>query len=345
LLATRLRNQRLTGRGLTRPEDVVAWLGAVQAQDFSGAKWALALRGASLADADVEAAFTAGRILRTHVLRPTWHFVAASDIRWLLALTGPRVQSLNRGYGRTLGLDDRVFTKARRVVERALAGGNHLTRQQLSMELGKAGIDAKGQRLAHLLMDIEQQGVICSGPRSGVHFTYALVSERAPHARMLSREESLAELARRYFQSHGPATLRDFCWWSGFSVRDAKAAVALATVEVLREPPGPDRAKDATYLLPNYDEYLIAYKDRGAVLDPARARNLGIYTTREHPHHVVVDGRVAGSWRRTVSANGLSLAVRPYARLSATGRRALMEQAERYGKFLGLAAEVQVEQG
>jgi hypothetical protein len=344
LLATRLRNQKLTGRGLARPEDVVAWFGAVQAQDFVGAKWAVSLRGVKLADADVEAAFAEGRILRTHVLRPTWHFVAAADIRWMLALTAPRVQALNRNYGRTLGLDDRLFTRGRQVVERALEGGRFLTRKQLSLELGKARIEARGQRLAHLLMDIEQQAVICSGPRVGVQFTYALVSERAPRATSLSREESLAELARRYFQSHGPATLRDFCWWSGLTVRDARAAVALAKVEVMAEPPALDLAKNATYLLPNYDEYLIAYRDRGAVLDPARARNLGVYTTREYPHHAVVDGRVAGSWRRTISSTALRIDVRPYARLAPNGRRALVEQAKRYGESLGLTAEVRVEQ-
>ncbi len=328
LLATRLRNQKLTGRGLRRPEDIVAWLGAVQAQDFIGAKWALGLRRSNLLDADIEAAFTEGRILRTHVLRPTWHFVAADDIRWMLALTGPRVQALNRGYGRTLGIDDRLFAKGRKVVERALEGANHLTRKQLSAELSRARIDATGQRLAHLLMDIELQGVICSGPRSGLQFTYALVNERAPHATMLSREESLAELARRYFQSHGPATLRDFCWWSGLTVRDAKEAVALSEVEVMATPPLLDLAKDATYLLPNYDEYLIAYKDRGAVLDPARSRQLGVFSSEEHPHHVVIDGRVAGSWRRTdllERAQGRSAPIRATlpdwtASIEATGR-------------------------
>ena len=318
---------------------MVAWFGAVQAQDYAGAKWALGLRARDLADSAVEEALSAGVILRTHVLRPTWHFVHRDDIRWLQALTGPRVQRMSRGYARTLGLDERTLNRGRAVVERALEGGTYLTREELSIALARAKIHATGQRLAHLLIDIELQAIICSGPRRGKHFTYALVSHRAPTARLLPRDEALATLTTRYFQSHGPATLKDYSWWSGLTMKEAREGAALAGVNVLNAPPGPERVADATFLLPNYDEYLIAYRDRGAVIDPARARNLGVFTTLEFPHHLIVDGRVAGTWKRRM-AERLVIEVRRYGRLSRAQMETVTAQAARYGRFLGLEVAI-----
>ena len=340
MLATRLHNQKLVATNLLQPEDIVSWLGAVQAQDYIGAKWALGLRATDLTDAAIEQAFAAGRILRTHLLRPTWHFVTPSDIRWLLALTGPRVQAVNRGYGRRLGLDDRVFTRARIVIERALEGGNHLTRKEIAAALRRARITVDGQQLAHLVGDVELQAAICSGPRRGKQFTYALVAERAPHARVLSRDEALAELTRRYFQSHGPATMRDFSWWSGLTMKDVRAGTAMTRVEVLASAPQPDSVRGANYLLPNYDEYLIAYKDRNAVIDPARARNLAVFTNLEYPHHVIVDGRVAGSWRRTITSTSLAVEISGFEKLKRGQAHALTAQAKKYGRFLQLDCDV-----
>jgi hypothetical protein len=343
LLNARLENQKLTGSTLRRAEEVVRWFGAVQAQDYIGAKWALALRTRGLTDHDVELAFAEGRILRTHVLRPTWHFVTRDDVRWLLALTGPRVQRINRAYARKWGLTDRTLARARSVIERALTDSQAATREELSAELRRAGIDATGQRLAHLLMDLELEAVICSGPRRGKQFTYALLDERAPKGRELRREAALCELTSRYFKSHGPATLRDFAWWSGLSLSEARQGAVLAQVDPLTEPPRAQRASGADYLLPNYDEYLIAYKDRRAVVDPTRVRNLGVFTSLEYPHHVVLHGRVAGSWRRTVSVQSLTVDVRPYQRLTRLEADALTDQASRYGRFLDLAVEVRIE--
>jgi hypothetical protein len=336
VLAERLANQKLTDSTLRKPEEIVGWLGAVQAQDYIGAKWALALRGRDLTDTDIERAFAAGRILRTHVLRPTWHFVTPGDIAWMLALTGPRVQRLNRGYARALELDDRTLVKARRVVERVLEAGTPLTREELSGALRRARIEATGQRLGFVLIDLELQAVICSGPRRGKEFTYALFSERVPVTRGMTRDEALAQLATRFFQSHGPATLRDFAWWSGMTVRDAKAAALLARVEPLTTPLSLQIQPGASFLLPNYDEYLIAYRDRSAVIDPGRTRNLGVFTSHEYPHQLVIDGRVAGSWRRTITEKALTVEVWPYRKLTSAQRTIVNEQASRYGDFLQL---------
>ena len=341
LLATRLRNQKLANTDLDKPEDVVAWLGAVQAQDYSGAAWGLALRARNLTDADVEAAFAAGRILRTHVMRPTWHFVIPSDIRWMQALTGPRVKAITAAYCRKLGLDDRLITRALNVVERALTG-SHLTREELSAALRRARIDLKGQPLAHLLAVAELDALICSGPRRGKQFTYALVAERAPYAKVLPRDEALAELTRRYFQSHGPATVHDFRWWSGLTMKDAREGIAMTRPDVLAEPPGPDSVPSANHLLPNYDEYLIAYRDRGAVVDSTRKRNLGIFTTLEYPHHVIFDGRLAGSWRRTISSKSVTLDVKLYRKGERRHAQVLAAEANRYGRFVQLDCRLQL---
>ena len=342
MLATRLRNQKLAKTDLDKPEDVVSWLGAVQAQDYTGAAWGLSLRAKNLRDVDVEEAFTAGRILRTHVMRPTWHFVTPADIRWMQALTGPRVQATNRVYCRSLGLEDRLITRARRVIERALEGGFHLTRDELSAALRRVRIDVKGQPLAHLLATAELDATICSGPRRGKQFTYALVAERAPRAKVLPRDEALAELTRRYFRSHGPATVRDFSWWSGLTMKDAREGIAMTKPDVLTEPPGPDGVRSANHLLPNYDEYLIAYRDRGAVIDAARSRNLGVFTSLEYPHHVIFDGRLAGSWRRTITGKGVNLDVKLYDGTGPEAAKVLAAEAQRYGRFLQLECRVQL---
>ena len=262
----RLANQRLSRSSFRTPAEVVSWLGAMQSQDYAGAKWAIGLR-ANVTDDDVERACDEGAIIRTHILRQTWHFVARDDIRWLLALSGPRVNAVNAHYYRKMDLDERTFARSRTVIERALRDGQHLTRPELKAALARAGIQAEGPRLAFLIMRAELDAVVCSGPRRGGQLTYALLEERVPRAKSLDRDAALAELARRYFASHGPATLKDFVWWSGLTVRDARAGIDLAGTALTREQvdgltywsvdgPAPRAMQSPTaFLLPNYDEY------------------------------------------------------------------------------------------
>jgi len=215
ITSARLCNQRLSGAGFATPEDVVSWLGAVQAQEYAGAKWALALRMRRASQPMIDATFAAGTILRTHVLRPTWHFVAPADIRWMLALSKPRVSAAMASYNRRLELDATVFRRSQRAIVRALRGGVQLTRQELKAVLQRAGINPGTiQRLAHIVIQAELDAVICSGPTRGSQSTYVLFEERVPASRLLERDHALAELARRYFTSHGPAQLRDFAWWA-----------------------------------------------------------------------------------------------------------------------------------
>ena len=227
LVSARLVNQKLSSSKIRRAVDVVRWFGAVQAQDFNAAKWALALRMRKATDAVIEEAFNKGEILRTHVMRPTWHFVAPEDIRWLLQLTAPRVNLKAGPNYRKFELDAAVFKRSNKIFVKALRDGKHLTRPALKSMQNADGIDVTDSvRLAHILLRAELDGVICSGPRIGKQFTYALLEERAPAARALNRDEALAEITQRYFRSHGPATLQDFVWWSGLTVEDAKRGIA-----------------------------------------------------------------------------------------------------------------------
>jgi len=353
LVRQRIANQKLATSTLRTPAEVVAWFGAMQAQEYAAARWALGLRAKGITDAVVEQAFDVGAILRTHAMRPTWHFVAPADIRWLQALTGPRVHALNRYYAQKNGLDDRTIARSRVVIERALGGGHPRTRTELGAALGKAGIQAEGQRLAYLMMNAELDQVICSGPRRGKQFTYALLAERAPKARLLPRDEALAELTRRYFTSHGPATLRDYVWWSGLTMKDVRRGVEIvggALVQetfgeltywsaapasaLTRRSRGEGGPPSSAYLLPIYDEYLIAYKERKAVSDPASATRSAA-TIDGYAHWLIVDGLFTGTWRRAETQAGVDVDVVPYRSLAAANRRAIAVAAQRYSTFLG----------
>ncbi|MBA2680086.1 MAG: winged helix DNA-binding domain-containing protein, partial [Ktedonobacteraceae bacterium] len=284
----RLRSQLLIQPMFEKSEDVVSWLGAVQAQDYGAAKWALGLRSQQgTTDDDIEQAFNDGAILRTHVMRPTWHFVSPADIRWLLMLTAPRVHAVNAYGYRELELDAATCTQCNDVLVKALQGGKQLTRPELASALEQAGIAMDDlQRMTYVLMQAELEGVICSRARRGKQFTYALLDERAPQARMLDRDEALAELTKRYFTSHGPATLQDFAWWSGLTMAEVRAGIALATSQLVCEvvddrtywfSPSPlQDAEQTAHLLPNFDEYTVGYKDRSAVIDASHIQHFDV---------------------------------------------------------------------
>jgi len=342
IVSERLHNQRLSSVGFKEAVDVVRWLGAVQAQDFNAAKWALALRMRRATDASVEAAFNDGQILRTHVMRPTWHFVAREDIRWLLHLTAPRVNVKSGSGYRMLELDAATFKRSNKVIANALQGGKHLTRSALKTVLNRAGIDADNPvRLAHLVLRAELDGVVCSGPMEGKQFTYMLFDERVPAAtKTFVRDEALAELAGRYFKSHGPATVHDFVWWSGLTVADANLAIELIDRDLRKEMveeklyvrPRVRRAAMpwtySTHLLPAFDEYNVAYKARHLVIDGAAP----LSTWDLLGPMIIVDGKAVGTWKRTgdkVTTLNMSNA------LTKSQKLAIAAAAERYTAFVG----------
>jgi hypothetical protein len=322
----------------------VAWLGAVQAQEFDAAKWGLGLRlPETTTDGAIEKAFDAGRILRTHVMRPTWHFVTASDIRWMLELTAPRVQRTISNYCRKFGFDTAECTRAAAIFERAL-DGRALTRRELSTHLERNGIRTKGIPLAMLTIFAELEAVICSGPRRGKDQTYAQLAARAPDAKRLPRDEALAELTSRFFRSHGPATIRDFVWWSGLTTADTKRGLEMNRAKSYAVDGcaywtvgGSTRSSTSavnTHLLPIYDEYLVSYRDRYAVPHGPTVVKSGASSVT-FQHALVVGGQVAGTWRLTRTAGHIALDVVPLRKLTRVERGQVKEAAERYSRFVG----------
>jgi hypothetical protein len=342
IAAARLRNQHIEGQPIgAGPAALVARLGAVQSQEFDAAKWALGLRmGSQATDAAIEHAFNDGRILRTHVLRPTWHFVARADIRWMLRLTASHVRRSVATYHRRLGLDRPLLTRAIRIVERALADRGPLTRRELRGLLAKAGLTLDSMPLAFVMIEAELAAVVCSGPRRDRQFTYALLATRAPNAQLLAGDEALGVLVRRYFASHGPATIRDFVWWSGLSTADTKRGLEIvrarqAAVDghiywtVGDRELGSDTSRPV-HLLPIYDEYLVAYRDRAAV--PHSWQPSGSTVTFRHA--LIVDGQVAGTWNVARNHAGLAMTISPGRTLTRQERRAMREAVSRYERFL-----------
>src|SRR6266699_4035206 len=349
----RLHNQHITRRTLETPQALVEWLGAVQAQDFAAAKWALGLRLQGVKDDDIEQAFTNGAILRTHVMRPTWHFVSPADIRWLLALTAPRVNAGNASWYRRLELDDALFIRSNAVLAKALQGGKQLTRAELVSVLQRAGIATDElQRFSYIIMRAELDVIVCSGARRGRQFTYALLDERAPQAMTLDRHEALAEVASRYFTSRGPATLQDFVWWSGLTVADARTGLEMVTTQLMHEvvdgqkywfsssaSPSNDLSQ-TVYLLPNYDEYIVGYTDRSAVFDASHAQHLDARGNVLFQHTIVLNGRVVGTWKRMLKKDEVMLTPSLFTPLTKDETHALITSAERYGEFLNMPVNV-----
>ncbi len=342
------------GIGVSRfenPADVVRWFGAVQAQDYLGSLWALGLRLPGAVEAEVERAVADRSIVRTWPLRGTLHFVAAEDVRWMLSLSGARTVARAAGRHRQLGLDEATFVKSRRVIARALEGGRQLTRPEVATALERNGVKTDGQRLIHLLNRSALEGLTCCAARRGKQFTFALLDEWAPSGKSLTREEALAELAGRYFGSHGPATLQDFVWWSGLTTADARAGLELVRERLRREvfdgvtywlsssKPTAFEGQLAAHLLPAFDEYTVAYKDRGAVLHPSHTRRPDAATAVLGPT-IILEGHAVGTWKRTLRRDAVFIETSLWKTLKRAERNSLDEAAQRYGEFLGLSAVV-----
>jgi hypothetical protein len=353
----RLTNQHLTGRPFPTPEEAVGWLGAVQAQDYGPAKWSVAQRTAGVSDADMDRAVAAGTILRTHVLRPTWHFVLPQDIRWLLVATAPRILARTAYRRRQLGLEAAILRKSEKLLAHVLRGGNELTRREIGALLHGAGIDIEGQRLPHILMDAELHGVICSGPLHGRQHSYVLLDQRAPQARDFTRVEALGELAARYFTSHGPASAKDFAAWASLTVADVRKALDRAEPGLERDaldgvtlwsgasvPTSASARADSAptvRLLQGYDEYIMGYSEtRHAIRGSDDMRSSAARPNMNQA--IILDGRVAGLWRRKLWRDSVVVEAALHEPFEIAQARALAAEAKRFGKFLGLSASVVV---
>lgn len=349
ILRYRLHHQQLSGTNLKKPEEVVQWMGAMQAQEYAMAKWAIGLRLINSTESQVEKAFNEGKILRTHLMRPTWHFVSPDDIRWLLMLTAPRVHAANAYMGRQLELDKKFLSKTNAILEKALVGGKNLTRTSLEKILTQNKIKmevpkphTKGMRLAYIMMYAELEQLVCSGPREGKQFTYALLDERVPTVKKITRDEALAKLANQYFTSRGPATVQDFSYWSGLTVKDAIAGADTLGPKFEREkmdgqdyiflqPSSKNKTKlDTTFLMPDYDEYGMSYKDRSAL---AVQKIKGPRPSIVFNRMLVIDGRIEGTWQRTFNKKSTEVTLVPFSPLSKVKDQKVQKAIKRYISF------------
>jgi hypothetical protein len=344
----RLVNQQIAGTKFTSPKDIVVWIGAMQAQDYAMSKWAVGVRLPKSTDQSIEAAMDRGEIIRTHVLRPTWHLVSADDMRWMLALTAPKLRIGMKSRHKELGLTEVVLSKSRKVFEKTLRDGNHSTREELTSVLNKSNIATDENRASHLFVVAELDGLICSGATKNGKQTFSLLDERVPVTQPLVREEALAALAKRYFSSHGPAMLEDFDWWSGLSVGDAKRALDMVKSDFASEivegktywfVEAKVKAKETAFLLPAFDEFIISYKDRSATITSENHKRAVSSNGMFHPT-VVVNGETIEVWKRALKRDKVILEFTYFTKPSPASQRLIEAASVRYGEFLGKKVEI-----
>lgn len=347
----RLFNQQITATNFTEPEEIPRWFGAMQAQDYPSAKWAVGLRIPGAAEEKIEKAIADGKILRTHLMRPTWHFVAAEDVRWLIALSAPQLRSTSAATFRQFGLDAETRNRANDLIVKALEGGKHLTRAELMTQLKHAGINSDNYRASYLMFNAEIDGIVCSGVKRGKLQTYALLDERVPKTSELPREEAIAKLTLRYFTSHAPATLKDFIWWSGLPTADARKGLEINKSNLLSEeiegqtyflPDSifvPKDASGSLHLLPAFDEFMVAYKDRSASLAPVRAKEAitgnGIFKPV-----IVVNGKIAGVWKRIYKKDSVVIEKILFNEFNDFEMEEFRAKARKYGDYEGKNVQI-----
>jgi hypothetical protein len=346
----RLVSQHVAAKKFTSVKDVVGYMGAMQAQDYAMAKWAVGSRLANATDKAVEDAINKGEIIRTHLMRPTWHIVSADDIYWLLDLTGIHVKSLLKTRHTELELAGSELPSIYSLLEKTLSG-KCLTKDELTAEFVKAKISVDDNRLYHTLLRAELDGIVCSGVVKNKKQTYALLEERVPRPAPISRDEALGRLAQKYFTAHGPATLQDFVWWSGLPVRDARKAIDIIKSDFVSETIGSDvywflesntksvQPSDRVFLLSAFDEFLISYRDRkasiSADIQPKAISSNGIFRPI-----IVVNGQVVGLWKRTIKKDTVCVEFQFLKTVESQFMDLIEQEVVRFGAFLGKNIEI-----
>jgi hypothetical protein len=347
----RLVNQQIVGSKFKTPDEIVRWMGAMQAQDYLGGLWAVGLRLPHPTEADIEQAIVERKIIRTWPMRGTLHFVAAEDARWMLTLMTPRIVAGAKKRREQLDIDDVLLGQSEEVFARVLQGGTQLTRKQMMAVLEQAGISTANQRGYHLLWYAAQKGLICFGPRKGKEHTFVLLDEWVLQSKRMEREEALAEIAKRYFISHGPAQIMDFVWWTGLTVADAKAAIEMSKLHLVSKivdgkiywmsptlPTSKHEAETVSFL-PPFDEYLLGYRDRSAVLNLEHAQKVVPGANGMFMPTIVVNEQVVGIWKRVIKKDKVIITPSFFEKVAGEEKHILSQAAQRYGEFLGLPVE------
>lgn len=346
----RLHNQHITQSKFKKIGDLVAHMGAIQAQDYLGGLWAIASR-LNVSEKDVEAAISRGEIIRTWPMRGTLHFVASKDIRWMVELMTPRVVANARNRAHSMGLTDKVIAKAKSLFIKNLTGGKQVTRKELLQILEDSKINTKEYRGGHIIGRLSQESIICIGPRQGKEQTFVLLDEWAPHAKSLSREESLKEITYRYFNSHGPATIEDMGWWSGLRMSEIKEGLEMNKSRLISESFNSRTfwmskgiknidTKPSLFLLASFEEYLVGYKNRQEVLSSKFSPFINPGGNGMFSPIIVSDGQVIGTWKRTIKKDRVIIKIDTFRSLSKSEKEDLKKEVERYGKFIGLKTEI-----
>lgn len=352
ILQVRLHNQQLAAQQFQTPAELVAHMGVIQAQEYHMSKWAIGMRLPGTTEQAIDMALDKGEILRTHVLRPTWHYVAAEDIHWMLALSVPQNMAAVKSRFKVLGITAEMVKKSNKLIDKALSNGEHLTRKELVAILEKAKIDAKNEVGGHLLFMAELEGIACNGAHRGKEITYALLSSRVANGKSFSREEALAKLAKRYFNSHGPATVQDFIWWSGLSITEGKKALELVKNEfeqvsideqMFYFSPNikmPDAKKSTCLLIPPYDEYVIGYADR-TMLIKGEGKEENIFENGLSRPNILVNGKSIGNWKRTIKKDKTIIELKFFKAPAKTVLPQIKKAAKSFGQFIGQKTEIQ----
>lgn len=349
ITAHRLHNQGLLENRFSSADEIVRWFGAVQAQEYLPSMWAIGLRLPGATEKDVQQAILDRKILRTWPMRGTIHYLPAEDTKWMTALLAKRVNVKFQSFLNKINLTTDTLLKARSVLIRSLEGGKQCIRKELYAELFRAGIDAKAHGL-HIMGYWAQEGLICFGPYRDKQPTFVLLDEWAPAQRLLEGEDALAEITKRYFVSHGPATVQDFAWWSGLTMAEAKQGLALVKNEFVHEVENgkeywftPYKNEPITnsnaLLLPCFDEYTVAYKDRSAAISDDLLKEVGYAVNN---NNVIIDGRIVGTWKRTLTKNEVSILVSGIRTSTFTSfeKDTINRAAERYGIFVERSVKV-----
>jgi len=347
----RLHSQQIAKTQFKSPKEIVGWMGAMQAQDFNMAKWAIGLRLNKTKEKHINAAIDSAEIIRTHLLRPTWHFVSADDIYWMVDLTAPGILSSMKGRNKQLELTGAILKKSFAIIEKSLKDANHLTRKDLVNELNKAKIVTNENRSSHILFHAELEGIICSGKMKDKLPTYALLNERIKKPAPLKKEEALYKLACKYFESHCPATFQDFVWWSGLSMTDGRKALELIKSNFVSEKKDskeywfprsfsfPKKSKESVFLLPAFDEFLISYKDRSAVIHSDHREKTfssnGIFWPV-----ILVNGRAVGIWKREIKKNQLIISCGIFDKKNKVSKELLEKATRELGYFLNCPVKI-----